>query len=461
MRAEAALVLLFTILLLFAIGCHSGDDSSDSSAGSVQDDDDTIGDDDDASGDDDAADDDMVVDDDDAIDDDDVVDDDVVDDDVVDDDDLVDDDDTADDDDAVDDDDVADDDDYDVDPPAWDYAPLDTEVYTLSNEKIDLKIDSAGGLHAAYATAHQDALDLHVTYAYLAPGGTSWTKQIVDNSWDQTGYFVSIALDATNKPYLLYMAGLMAPFDLKFARKNIIGGWTVSEPTDDYIAAGNGLAFGNGTFYAAYSGSDFGIYDSLFVGSGTGFGFTFAQVEAALEDSSHPTVAVDGSGNPTATVVNEGNLYLAHKSGTAWNLEYIASNDVTYNDLCFDPDGNWHLVWTGTGSDPAKNLYHFTPDLVIPEVIDDNNPPDQSTGYRPRIFCGQYGGLYVTAHNASQDMLVFLRYVNGVWEKYNLAVGADTGYASVPVVDGDGNVHLLFTAADQVFYATCQGCAMH
>jgi hypothetical protein len=110
-----------------------------------------------------------------------------------------------------------------------------------------MDVDSEGGVHVAYGTWTRPGQA--VTYAYRAPGSTTWVKTLVAEDSGTTKRCMALAVDARNVPHLAFLGA--GSVGVKYATP-VDGAWQVS---DVETRAARGVALrvdANGVPYVTY-----------------------------------------------------------------------------------------------------------------------------------------------------------------------------------------------------------------
>jgi hypothetical protein len=124
------------------------------------------------------------------------------------------------------------------------YRDKDTwYIYKIDNEDNagpfnSIAIDSKGYPHIAYCREYNNDNNAELRYAFY--DGTKWNIEVVDNEYQEEGYFCSLALDSNDYPHISYMDYVPnSGWNLKYAR------WDGTKWIKEVISAENNYSFGH------------------------------------------------------------------------------------------------------------------------------------------------------------------------------------------------------------------------
>jgi len=293
---------------------------------------------------------------------------------------------------------------------AWTAAKtlLDWQIETVDSmgdtgRSSSLVLDSTGCAHIAYHTDDSGYLK------YARYTGSSWQVETVDNTvglgyWG--GYSVSLALDAQQRPHIVYHDGDQN--DLKYARYNGTA-WSIEKVDSDSIVSSSMALDSNGRphisyksdsdmvlKYAYFDGTDWqietvdsaynvGVWSSLALDSGErlhisyydannrdlkyayydGATWHIETVDSAGEVGSNTSLAFDSLDRPHISYHQPSGVDLkyAHFDGSNWQIETVVRNGISSqsNPLVLDLADRPHICtrWDGGGGDMSlMYLWH-------------------------------------------------------------------------------------------------------
>ncbi len=150
---------------------------------------------------------------------------------------------------------------------SWTTVSVDSTHVNRNGGFSDIAVDSIGGVHITWAGLNPTFNGWSVRYAHF--DGTSWTKNVVDN----TGYYSSIAVDSNDNPRIAY-SKTHTGGDLMQARlvQNVwqsttvaLSNWPVQAMHTSIIIDDQDRSHIASTLFrkeAGYSKSDYGLYYS-------------------------------------------------------------------------------------------------------------------------------------------------------------------------------------------------------
>ena len=216
----------------------------------------------------------------------------------------------------------------------WDIQTVD-DIDVMSTS---LALDSNGYPHISYTTGGLRSLH------YARWTGTQWVKEMVD---DVPAIVTSLALDGNDLPHIGYTTFALGDDSLHYARWTGTA-WAI-ETVDDIAVISNSLALdSNDRPHISYAS---GGADSLHYARWTGTEWAKETVDAIEVIAT--SIALDSSDRPHisyATADFLGSLHYARWTGAAWAKETVDPADVWECSLALDSNNRPHISYfVGSG----------------------------------------------------------------------------------------------------------------
>ncbi len=222
-----------------------------------------------------------------------------------------------------------------------------------------IAVDSNGNPDIAYyqtASSSNSSPELRYTYK----NSTGWHTEIVDSTTAGAGFYVSLALDSSNNPHLVYgeVFGMNTTDKLKYAYKDITG-WHITILTENsYISYINLVMYHNLpriSFYNDSANNGQGELQYMYTDGNT---WSIENVTAKPSGGRMNSLAVDSSGNPYISYydINSGPVqgslrYAIRTPQGVWENTIVDGNILDlhnvgmWNSIALDSLGNPHISY--------------------------------------------------------------------------------------------------------------------
>jgi len=251
---------------------------------------------------------------------------------------------------------------------SWITESVIGESGTASGDYLSFALDSNGTPHISYRGGGADMDNL--MYAKRTGGYWRWTIETVDVH-AQEPLETSIALDSSNNPHISYVASYN--FELRYAKKNIDGTWTIEIVGKTGTAQANfytsiALDSGDNT-HISYQGRYLGLMYAKKIGGSWSIETTADSTSVAL----YISMALDSLNNPHISYINGtfrgyGNFHLmyAKKIGGTWTIETVDSPSVPgsvliFTSLAIDSSDNTHISYYDFSKKELKYAFFGPP----------------------------------------------------------------------------------------------------
>jgi PKD repeat protein len=258
---------------------------------------------------------------------------------------------------------------------------------TIDNNGIynSIAVDSSGNPHIAYYQTPTTNSNPQLEYAYK--NNTGWHIQTVDSSAAGTGFYVSLALDSSNNPHMVYgeVFGIDTTDKLKYAYENTIG-WNITVLTQNsYISYINLVLYHDKPMISFYNDSANNGEGELQFMYNNGSSWIIDNVTPKPSGGRMNSLAVNSEGIPCISYYDinsgpvQGSLRYAQldPSTGSWDITTIDGNmldlqDVgIWNSLVLDSSGNPHISYnvnSGGGGGSLKYAYYNGTQWIISTV---------------------------------------------------------------------------------------------
>ena len=260
----------------------------------------------------------------------------------------------------------------------WVTQTLDSSIIYNS-----MAVDSKGYIHIIYFQTAVSSSDPKLKYTYQ--DATGWHTEIVDQSKSGSGYYVSLALDSLDRPYVTYKSifGNNNTTSLKYAYRNDNGAWDIDTLTSGYSGnpKGDDISYINLVMYQnqprmSYYNVTSKIVEYLYF---NGTHWVMENVNFKAMYGQWNSLAFDSNGTPWISFhdilsgPNQGSLRIAKRINGVWSISIV--DDFVYagawNSLAFDSSGNPVICYiTGTAGGGALKYACWNGSNWITETVD-------------------------------------------------------------------------------------------
>lgn len=292
-----------------------------------------------------------------------------------------------------------------TDLPSWVTTPVDTDTSPSGRGNTSIAIDSTGKIHMSYASNQE------LRYATLSVA--TWITQVVDPGAQVFGH--SLALDASNKPHIAYIA-LYPSATSGYLRYATLSGTTwVTQPVDDnpFIEGVNACQVSLAMDTGGRPHISYGAIPSLYYAVLTSTGWLTQTVDNGVFGYMCSALDVTDSGVPHIAYYDlgpglGGTLKYAVRSGSSWTVQTV-DEYPTYSDNGTDfglpstlrLDGNQypHILYYDAPNGRLKYAV-LSGTVWISDTIPSLAPVDRNfrgfmalgSSARPHVsFAGQFG----------------------------------------------------------------------
>ena len=214
-----------------------------------------------------------------------------------------------------------------------------------------LSLDSYGNPHIAYLSNGSAEFE---TLKYASWTGLGWQRQIVDGSLRFPGYLVSLALDSSNNPHVMYEARSSSL--IKYAVKENTT-WNIQTVFEN-ASLGNMVLDSNGYPHLIFENIDIG---NLTYANWDGTAWSTQVVGSNVDLYQMGSVTLDSNNYPYITYSNGGGyngeaLMYKRWTGSTWETQTADPGSATGpGTLIIDSNGNLHLSYPGFHFDHSFN----------------------------------------------------------------------------------------------------------
>ncbi|MGB9200897.1 chitobiase/beta-hexosaminidase C-terminal domain-containing protein [Methanobacterium sp.] len=258
---------------------------------------------------------------------------------------------------------------------------------TIDNNGVynSIAVDSLGNPHIAYYQTPTTTSNPDLVYAYK--NSTGWHTQIVDSSAAGTGFYVSLALDSSNNPHMVYgeVFGINTTDKLKYAYENTTGWYITALTENSYISYINLVLYHDEPMISFYNDSANNGEGELQFMYNNGSGWIIDNVTPKPSGGRMNSLAVNSEGIPCISYYDiysgpvQGSLRYAQldPSTGSWDMTIVDGNmadlqDVgIWNSLALDSSGNPHISYNtniGGGGGSLKYAYYNGTQWIISTV---------------------------------------------------------------------------------------------
>ncbi len=238
-----------------------------------------------------------------------------------------------------------------------------------------IAIDKSGNPHIVYYQI-SSTTDSYPELIYAYKDSKGWHKELVDSSQSGSGYYVSMALNSSNNPYLVYghVFDVNSTDELKFAYRNSTG-WHISVLTQNsYISYINLILYNDQPRISFYNDSANNGLGELQYMYKEGSKWFLENVTTKPSGGRWNSLALDADGNPRISYYDiysgpvQGSLrYAERASNGTWKITTVDGNMADpvnvgiWNSIAIDSDGNPHISYnvnSGGGGGSLKYTYY-------------------------------------------------------------------------------------------------------
>ncbi|PKL67474.1 MAG: hypothetical protein CVV28_06350 [Methanobacteriales archaeon HGW-Methanobacteriales-1] len=260
----------------------------------------------------------------------------------------------------------------------WVSKVLDNDI--LYNSIV---FDSKGYVHISYFQTATSNSDPKLKHIYQDASG--WHMETIDQSKSGSGFYVSLALDSLDRPYVAYKSifGNNNTTCLKYAVRCDNGSWNITTLTSGYSgnAKGDDVSYINLVFYQnqpkiSYYNETSYLIEYLYL---NGTQWVMENVNFKAMGGRWNTLAFDSNGTHYISFYdalsgpNQGSLRIAKRINGIWAISIVddSVNAGMWNSLAFDSSGNPVISYiTGTAMGGALKYAYWNGSRWISETVD-------------------------------------------------------------------------------------------
>lgn len=238
-----------------------------------------------------------------------------------------------------------------------------------------IAIDKSGNPHVVYYQVSSSTDDYpELIYAYKDSKG--WHRELVDSSKAGSGFYVSMVLDSSNNPSMVYgeVFGVNSTDKLKYAYRDTTG-WHITVLTQNsYISFINLALYNNQPRISFYNDSANNGLGELQYMYKNGTQWYIENVTTKSSGGRWNSLALDSKGNPRISYYDiysgpvQGSLRYAERTDDGkWLITTVDGNMADpvnvgiWNSIAIDSDGNPHISYNsnlGGGGGSLKYTYY-------------------------------------------------------------------------------------------------------
>ena len=308
-----------------------------------------------------------------------------------------------------------------------------------NTEYSSIAIDANGYPHIAYYQNSISGNNPELKYAYEDKNG--WHIQTVESTPSGSGYYVSLALDSSGNPHLVYedIFGDGNPYTLRYAYYNGTT-WQFTNLTTSYPGnpTGDNIIYCNLVLYQNQPRISFYNETSKDIDYMYYNGTNWISEIAAQNGGYYNSLAVDSSGTPEISFYSIspdsgiGSLrFTKLTSQGTWQMQIVdnsADNTGEWNSLAIDSNGNPHISyiygdgslryasWDGTAWEIDGN---------VSSTNSSSNLVSSALSTDCRLILNQSNTPLITYENVISTDLEYAYYEGGTWA--NMAINTING----------------------------------
>lgn len=258
---------------------------------------------------------------------------------------------------------------------------------TIANNGMynSIAIDKSGNPHVVYYQLASPT-DSYPELIYAYKDSKGWHRELVDKSNAGSGFYVSMALDSSNNPSMVYgeVFGVNSTDKLKYAYRNSTG-WHVTVLTQNsYISYINMVLYNNQPRISFYNDSANNGLGELQYMYKNGTKWYIENVTTKPSGGRWNSLALDSNGNPRISYYDiyagpvQGSLRYAERTSAGnWLITIVDGNMIDpvnvgiWNSIAMDSKGNPHISYNsnlGGGGGSLKYAYYNGTSWVITTI---------------------------------------------------------------------------------------------